>query len=79
MKIYRLTLKEKAILALLKEAQGPVSAREIYERVWQEKYLPPADNAVAVHISHLRRKLGDGASIKTLWGIGYQWIEEKKE
>lgn len=76
MKTCKLTSKEQAILALLSAAGGPVSAREIYERVWNEKYLPTADNTVAVHISRLRRKLGGGVKIRTLWGIGYQLKEE---
>ena len=76
MKTCKLTSKEQAILALLRAAEGPTSARKIYEQVWKEKYLPTADNTVAVHISRLRRKMGGQVQIRTLWGIGYQLKEE---
>ncbi|MGN0959301.1 MAG: response regulator transcription factor, partial [Coriobacteriales bacterium] len=54
----QLTPKEFDILATLVRAQGsPVSARELYETVWEEPYIASSSNSVMVHIRHLRAKL----------------------
>ena len=31
-----------------------------------------------VHVSRLRKKLGNSKLIETVWGIGYRLVEEKK-
>ena len=72
-----LTDKEYSILEYLLRRRGSVvSAQEIYEQVWQEKYLPSSTNTVMVHILNLRKKVEDDASspkiIRTVWGKGYQ-------
>lgn len=72
-----LTDKEYSILEyLLRRRGGVVSAQELYEQVWQEKYLPSSTNTVMVHILNLRKKVEDDASspkiIRTVWGKGYQ-------
>lgn len=72
-----LTDKEYSILEyLLRHRGGVVSAQELYEQVWQEKYLPSSTNTVMVHILNLRKKVEDDASspkiIRTVWGKGYQ-------
>lgn len=71
-----LTPTEFDILWLLAKNIGKVfSSEEIFEAVWQEKYLD-ANNTVMVHIRHLREKLGDDSKnpsyIKTVWGVGYK-------
>lgn len=52
-----------------------VSSEQIFEQVWQEKYLD-CNNTVMVHIRRLREKLGEPARkprwIKTVWGVGYK-------
>jgi two-component system response regulator VanR len=73
----QLTPIEFSILWLLCESAGKViSAEEIFERVWGEKYLNNANNTVMVHIRHLREKLGDSPErpkyIRTVWGVGYK-------
>lgn len=73
----QLTPTEFSILWLLSEAPGKViSAEEIFERVWGEKYLNNANNTVMVHIRHLREKLCDSPErpkyIRTVWGVGYK-------
>jgi len=71
-----LTPTEFDILWLLAKNIGKVfSSEDIFEAVWQEKYLD-ANNTVMVHIRHLREKLGDDSKnpsyIKTVWGVGYK-------
>lgn len=73
----QLTPKEFDILATLVRAQGsPVSARELYETVWEEPYIASSSNSVMVHIRHLRAKLAAVDSsqdyIVTMWGVGYR-------
>lgn len=71
-----LTPREYDILKLLIQNAGSVfSPKEIYRRVWGgEPY--GAENAVAVHIRHLREKLeinpADPHYLKVVWGQGYK-------
>ena len=69
-----LTPIEYDILKLLMEHPGKVfSTRVIYETVWQENPIG-SENAVAVHIRHLREKIEINPSepryIKVVWGQG---------
>ena len=70
-----LTPIEFDILWLLCANRGRViSAEELFETVWGEKYLD-RNNTVMVHIRRLREKLGetrDRKFIKTVWGVGYK-------
>lgn len=71
-----LTPTEYGILNLLAANPGRVfSSEEIFERVWQERYLQ-SNNTVMVHIRKLREKIEDDPShptfIKTVWGVGYK-------
>ena len=71
-----LTPIEYDILKLLMEHPGKVySTRVIYETVWQETPYG-SENAVAVHIRHLREKIEINPSepryIKVVWGRGYK-------
>ena len=71
-----LTPREYDILKLLMEHPGCVfSPKEIYSKVWQED-IDGAENAVAVHVRHLREKLEiDPANpryIIAVWGHGYK-------
>lgn len=71
-----LTPMEYAILLLLAENRGKVfSSQDIFARIWQEEYLE-SNNAVMVHIRHLREKMKEPARnpkyIKTVWGFGYK-------
>lgn len=72
-----LTPKEFSILALLaRNAGSPVSTRDIFEGVWNERYDSAAANTVMVHIRHVRKKLAAVDSsetfIETAWGVGYR-------
>ena len=71
-----LTPIEYDILKLLMEHPGQVfSTRQIYETVWQENPYG-SENAVAVHIRHLREKVeitpSEPRYIKVVWGRGYK-------
>lgn len=71
-----LTGIEYQILCLLLQNRKKIfSAREIYEKIWQEPFLPLSNNTVMVHIKNLRKKLekdlGNSQYIHTIWGKGY--------
>lgn len=71
-----LTELEFSLLLLLAQNHGRiVSARELYENVWNDLYLPKSSNTVMVHIRNLRRKLKDDPRnptyVRTVWGKGY--------
>lgn len=71
-----LTPREYEILRLLMGNPGTVfSPKQIYRVVWGEEPYG-VENAVAVHIRHLREKLeinpSDPRYIKVVWGQGYK-------
>lgn len=72
-----LTDTEYAILEyLLKNRGSTVTAAELYESVWKERFLPGSGNTLMVHVLNLRRKIEETPSapkiIRTVWGKGYQ-------
>jgi len=72
-----LTAREWLVLECLSRRIGQIVAKE---RVQQAVAGPDQDitaNAVEVHISRLRAKLGDAAIIRSLRGLGYR-LEEAK-
>jgi DNA-binding response OmpR family regulator len=77
-----LTPREYDILRLFMQSPGNVfSPKEIYRKVWREMPLN-AENAVAVHIRHLREKLeinpAEPRYIKVVWGQGYKIERDTK-
>ncbi|MDX2034746.1 MAG: response regulator transcription factor [Blastocatellia bacterium] len=70
----RLTRKEFALLAILSRNKGRVVPREqLLDQVWGLEYYGEA-RTLDVHISGLRKKLGDcGNCIETVIGIGYRF------
>ena len=78
-----LTPIEYHILRLLIRRPGRVySSAQIYEQVWNEAPLG-AENAVSVHIRHLRQKIEINPSepryLKVVWGLGYKLEDERHE
>ena len=74
-----LTEIEYRILLLLASNRNRIfNAKEIYENVWKEAFLPNSTNTVMVHIRNIRKKLGDtGPTPKYLhnsWGRGYRVV-----
>lgn len=78
-----LTPIEYHILRLLIRHPGHIySSTQIYELVWNESALG-AENAVSVHIRHLRQKLEINPSepryLKVVWGLGYKLEDTRHE
>ena len=72
-----LTRKEFDLLAYLASRAGAVaSKREVLAEVWRQPY---ADKTVDVHLSVLRRKLGETAAepryIRTVHGVGVKLVD----
>lgn len=70
-----LTPIEFSILWYLCSRRGNVvTSEELFESVWQEKYLDN-NNTVMAHVARLREKMNENARkpkfIKTVWGVGY--------
>ena len=77
-----LTPREYEILRLLMGNPGTVfSPKQIYRVVWGEEPYG-VENAVAVHIRHLREKLeinpSDPRYLKVVWGLGYKMEDGEK-
>ena len=73
-----LTAREWLLLECLVRRTGQVVSKE---RVQQAVANPEQDisaNAIEVHVSRLRAKLGDAAVIRSLRGLGYR-LEEAKQ
>ncbi|MCR5627732.1 MAG: response regulator transcription factor [Lachnospiraceae bacterium] len=72
-----LTEKEYEILRLFVNNPDTIfSIEDIYETVWEEKYISSYANTVMVHIRNLRTKIEESPSeplyICTVWGRGYR-------
>jgi len=71
-----LTALEFAILAALLRAQGRVKTREALLEDVSDRRFDVFDRSIDVHVSQLRRKLGDDARrprfIHTVRGVGYK-------
>lgn len=68
------------LLYLMEHARQIVSKEQILEAIWDIDGQFVGENTVAVNISRLRNKLGEGTSseeyIKNVRGIGYIWTAE---
>lgn len=71
-----LTAKEFDLLAVLAEEPGRVVPRqELFSRVWDPVWHGTG-KTLDVHVSALRRKLGDPALVETVRGVGYRLAED---
>ena len=71
-----LSKTEQRLLRLLVENRGRTLPREVLlDRVWDSGEFVD-ENALSVAVKRLRSKLVD-APIKTVYGVGYTWSEEK--
>lgn len=74
-----LTALEFAILAALMKAKGRVKSREALLEDVSDRRFDIFDRSIDVHISQLRKKLGDDAKspsfIVTVRGVGYRFEE----
>jgi DNA-binding response OmpR family regulator len=70
--IVALAGKEYELLEHLAQNTGRVlSRRQLLEAVWDPAFVG-SDRTVDVHISHLRRKLGEDLPLATVYGTGYR-------
>jgi DNA-binding response OmpR family regulator len=74
-----LTRKEFDLLAYLARRTGEVvSKRELAARIWNDPY-GGSDRTVEVHLSWLRRKLGESAAapryVRTIRGVGVKLVD----
>ena len=72
-----LTDTEYNILEYLVKNRGTtVTAAQLYEAVWGERFLSGSGNTVMVHVLNVRRKIEENPSspriLRTVWGRGYQ-------
>jgi DNA-binding response OmpR family regulator len=67
-----LTAREFDLLAFLAANRGlALSRRQLLDGVWGEDWYGD-DRTVDVHVRQLRKKLGDGLPLTTVWGVGYR-------
>ncbi|NNE74181.1 MAG: response regulator transcription factor [Acidimicrobiales bacterium] len=64
--------QEFELLRYLCENRGlALSRRQLLDGAWGADWVGD-DRTVDVHIRQLRKKLGDGLSLSTVWGVGYR-------
>jgi len=69
-----LTVTEYKILSKLIGERGIVTRTALLDALWDVDSRFVDDNTLSVHVSRLREKLG-GNHIKTIRGVGYQWMD----
>ena len=71
-----LSPKELCLLAFLLCHRGQAFSRaELLDRVWGVA-TPLRTRTVDIHVNHLRRKLGPGLRLVTVFGVGYRLERE---
>ena len=69
-----LTVTEYKILAKLISERSIITRAALLEALWDVNSRFVDDNTLSVHISRLREKVGSN-HIKTIRGVGYQWVD----
>ena len=69
-----LTLTEYKILSKLLSTRSILTRSALLESLWDTDSRFIDDNTLSVHVSRLREKVG-AAHIKTVRGVGYQWVD----
>lgn len=69
-----LTLTEYKILQCLISHSGIVTRGHLLDALWDAEAKFVDDNTLSVHVSRLREKIG-AERIKTVRGVGYQWVD----
>ncbi len=73
----QLTVKEYDLLLFLVRNKNIALYREtIFEQVWQEPYYGNT-RTIDLHVQRLKKKLGLGDAIETIYKIGYKFRAEK--
>ena len=72
-----LSKTEQKLLHLLVENRGRTMTRgDLVDRIWTDGAEYVDENALSVTIKRLRDKLGAQEYIKTVYGIGYSWVNK---
>ena len=72
-----LSKTEQKLLRLLIENRGTVMSRSaLVDRIWTDGAEYVDENALSVTVKRLRDKLEAHQYIKTIYGIGYSWVNE---
>lgn len=72
-----LSKTEQKLLRLLIENRGTVMSRSVLvDRIWTDGADYVEENALSVTVKRLRDKLKAHSYIKTIYGIGYSWVNE---
>jgi DNA-binding response OmpR family regulator len=67
-----LAAREFDLLAYLADNRGlALSRRQLLDGVWGVDWVGD-ERTVDVHVRQLRKKLGDGFPLSTVWGVGYR-------
>ena len=69
-----LTVTEYKILAKLISERSIITRAALLDALWDVPSRFVDDNTLSVHVSRLRDKVGAG-HIKTIRGVGYQWVD----
>jgi len=69
-----LTVTEYKILAKLLTERAIITRSALLDALWDVDSRFVDDNTLSVHISRLREKVGS-SHIKTIRGVGYQWVD----
>ena len=69
-----LTVTEYKILAKLISERSIITRAALLDALWDVDSRFVDDNTLSVHVSRLREKVGSG-HIKTIRGVGYQWVD----
>jgi two-component system response regulator CpxR len=70
-RLLSLTSVEFSLLEALLRGAGTVMGRDVLAEAALGRQLTAYDRSVDVHVSSLRRKLGDAGRIQTVRGTGY--------
>jgi len=74
-----LSKTEQKLLHLLIENKGTVLSRsQLIDRIWTDGAEYVDENALSVTIKRLRDKLNAQGYIKTVYGIGYSWVNKNE-
>jgi len=67
-----LATREFDLLLHLAEHRGlALSRRQLLDGVWGDGWIGD-DRTVDVHVRQLRKKMGEGLRLETVWGVGYR-------
>ena len=74
-----LSKTEQKLLCLLVENRGRVMNRSnLVDRIWTDGAEYVDENALSVTVKRLRDKLGAQEYIKTVYGVGYSWVNKNE-